>query len=139
MVERLEDLRELVGDFVVKNMNTPQPHFGFNAKPVEPVDVSGLERALWETHNQLEDLYRAFDPTDSPSLAYRSVIVDVKAQLKTFLLHMKTDQLDEGLGTLEKPAFLGACITLESYLGQTVQKAEGVRGAVREESQPREE
>lgn len=132
MVERLEHLRELVGDFVVRNMNTPQPHYGFNAKPVEPVDVSGLEKELWGTHTKLEDLYRSFDPSEAPSLAYRGVIVDVKAQLKSFLLQMKTNQLDEGLNALEKPAFLGACITLEGYLGHAIQKVEGVRVAVRE-------
>jgi hypothetical protein len=41
-------------------MNTPQPHYGFNAKPVAPVDVSGLQKALWGTHTKLEDLYRSF-------------------------------------------------------------------------------
>ncbi len=61
MVKGLEDLREIVGDFVVKNMNTPQPHYGFNAKPVAPVDVSGLEKALWGAHTKLEELYRSFD------------------------------------------------------------------------------
>lgn len=127
MVKGLEDLRELVGDFVVKNMNTPQPHYGFNAKPVEPVDVSGLEKALWGAHSQLEDLYRTFDPSEASSLAYRGVIVDVKAQLTSFLLQMKTHGLDEGLNALEKPAFLGACISLEAYLGQTIQRAEGIR------------
>ena len=62
MVRGLDELRELVGDFVVKNMNTPQPHYGFNAKPVAPVDVCGLEKALWGTHTKLEDLYRSFAP-----------------------------------------------------------------------------
>lgn len=132
MVKGLEELRELVGDFVVKNMNTPQPHYGFAAKPIEPVNVSALEKALWGAHTQLEGLYRAFDPSEAPSLAYRGVIVDVKSQIKGFLLNMKTNRLDEGLNALEKPAFLGACIGLENYLGHAIQKVEGVRGAVRE-------
>ena len=60
MVQGLDELWQFVGDFVVKNMNTPQPHYGFNAKPVAPVDVSGLQKALWGTHTKLEDLYRSF-------------------------------------------------------------------------------
>ena len=40
---------------------------------------------------------------------------------------MKTNRLDEGLNALEKPAFLGACIALEGYLGQTIQRAAGLR------------
>lgn len=40
---------------------------------------------------------------------------------------MKTKQIDEGLNTLEKPAFLAGCISLENFLGQTIQRVEGVR------------
>ena len=53
--------------------------------------------------------------------------MDVQVQLKSFLLQMKTNRLDEGLNALEKPAFLGACIALEGYLGQTIQRAAGLR------------
>jgi hypothetical protein len=133
MVERLEGLREYVGDFVVKNMNTPQPQLGFNTEAVEPITVKELEQELWGSHNKLEELYRSFEPTEQSSLAYRALIVDIKAQLKTFLLNMKTNQLDDGLGAVEKPAFLGACIHLENYVGQTIQKVEGVRVAVKED------
>ena len=60
MEKGLDELWQFVGDFVVKNMNTPQPHYGFNAKPVAPVNVSGLQKALWGTLTKLEDLYRSF-------------------------------------------------------------------------------
>jgi hypothetical protein len=132
MVKVLEGGRTLVGDFVVENMRTPHAHYGFGAKPVPAVDVSHLSTALWKMHNKLEKLYRSFDPSDSPSRAYRGHIVDIQAHVKTFLLNMKTNGLEEGLNALEKPAFLGACISLENYLGHAVQKIEGVRGAVRE-------
>lgn len=126
-VDTLDTLREEVGDFVVNNMHTPQVHYGFNAKPVQPVDVSPLESLVWQTHEKLESLYRSIEPTDPPALAYRSIIIDVKSQLKGFLLDMKTKQIDEGLNTLEKPAFLAGCISLENFLGQTIQRVEGVR------------
>ena len=127
LVDTLDMLREEVGDFVVANMHTPQVHCGFNSKPVQPVDVSQLEQLVWQAHQKLDGLYRSFEPTCTPALAYRSVIIDVRAQLKSFLLDMKTRQIDEGLNAIEKPAFLAGCITLENYLGQTVQRVEGVR------------
>lgn len=127
LVDTLDNLREEVGDFVVQNMHTPQVHYGFNSKPVQPVDVSPLEQRVWQAHEKLESLYRSLEPTTPSALAYRSVIIDVRAQLKGFLLDMKTKQIDEGLNSIEKPAFLAGCITLENYLGQTVQRVEGVR------------
>jgi hypothetical protein len=127
LVDTLDELREEVGDFVVKNMHTPQVHYGFNSKPVPPVDVSQLEQLVWQAHEKLESVYRSFEPTRAPALAFRSIIIDVRSQLKGFLLDMKTRQIDEGLNAIEKPAFLAGCITLENYLGQTVQRVEGVR------------
>lgn len=127
LVDTVDALREEVGDFVVKNMHTPQVHYGFNSKPVPPVDVAPLERLVWRAHEKLDGIYRSFEPTSAPALAYRSVIIDVRSQLKGFLLDMKTKQIDEGLNSIEKPAFLAGCITLENYLGQTVQRVEGVR------------
>jgi hypothetical protein len=126
LVETLDRVREEVGDFVVNNMHTPQVHYGFNAKSVQPVDVSPLEHLLWQTHEKLESLYRSLEPTEPSALLYRSIIIDVKSQLKAFLLNMKTKQIDEGLNTLEKPAFLVGCISLENFLGHTVQRVEGV-------------
>jgi hypothetical protein len=51
----------------------------------------------------------------------------VKVQLKSFLLQMRTNGLDEGLNALEKPAFLGACIVLEGNLGHAIQRTAGLR------------
>jgi hypothetical protein len=127
LVDTLDTLREQAGDFVVASLDTPKPTCGFTAKPVEPLDVTELRQLVWRTHDTLDTLYQSFEPTDPVALAYRSIIIDVRSHLKSFLLELSTKNIDQGLNPLEKPAFLASCISLENYLGQTVQRVEGVR------------
>lgn len=127
LVQTIDSLREEIGEFIVSNLNTPQTSFGFNTKPADPIEVGPIEELVWQTHDKLDALYRTLQPTDPVALAYRSLIVDVRAQLKSFLLGLSTKKVDQGLNEFERPAFISECIAFENYLGQTVQSVEGVR------------
>ena len=127
LVGALSYLEGAIGDFVVAHVRTPQPTCGFTTKPVEPVNVSNVEGLVWETHKRLDTIYQSFEPTDHAALSYRSIVVDVRSRLKRFLLEVNMKDTEHGLSALERPAFLADCIALENYLGQIVQKVEGVR------------
>jgi hypothetical protein len=96
--------------------------------PAELIALLSERRTLPVTLvDTLDTLYQSVEPTDPVALAYRSIIIDVRSHLKSFLLELSTKNIDQGLNPLEKPALLASCISLENYLGQTVQRVEGVR------------